>query len=121
MSDETSKTESPKNIGPENEGFQEAQIRVPFPDTYIYSNVSALSLSMMDIRIGFSEALQDGTAHARVGIVMPPEHAAALALNMLRQLVLFERSFGEIRHPEWKKFLAASGTQASLELKGKVD
>jgi len=78
------------------------QLTVPFPEVFVYSNVSAISTSMMDIRIGFAEAMPDGKAYPRVGVVIPPEHAVQLLLNIFQQLQVFERTFGQIRHPQWR-------------------
>jgi hypothetical protein len=82
---------------------KEALITIPFSDTFVYSNVSSFSASVMDIRISFGEALPDGKAYARVGIVMPAEHAAQLYINLFQQLAFFEQNFGPIRHPQWRK------------------
>lgn len=111
-------------MNPETEVFQEVAregkskimeggIIVPFPDSYVYSNASALSTSMMDVRIGFAEVLPDGKAHARVGIVMPVEHAVQLIMNLLEQVNQFERNFGEIRNPKWR--LANGTARANAE------
>lgn len=83
---------------------EETNITVPFAENFVYSNVSALSTSMMDVRISFGEAMPDRTVHPRVGIVVPPEHAAQLVLNLLQQLHFFEKNFGVIRNPLWRSF-----------------
>jgi len=56
----------------------------------------------MEIRLGFAEAMQDGRAVPKVGIVMPPEAAAVIALVLFQQVKTYEQNFGEIRHPLWK-------------------
>jgi hypothetical protein len=93
----------------------EATIAVPFPETFIYSNISAFSTSFMDVRIGFAEAMPDKSAKTRVGVVMPPEHAAHVALSLLRQLEFFEARFGPIRLPAWRAFRAAGGGGGAAE------
>jgi hypothetical protein len=85
-------------------GMEEVTLRVPFPDTFVYSNIAAFSVSMMDIRIGFGEAMPDRTVQPKVGIVMPPEQAAMLAMLLLTQINTYERSFGLIREPRWREF-----------------
>jgi len=87
-------------------------VTIPFPSSFVYSNCAAFSMSAMDFRIGFGEAMQDGHAEARVGVIMPPEQAANLALLLLHQLTLFEERFGDIRNPAWKA--AKQGISESL-------
>jgi len=48
--------------------------------------------------------LPSGTVRAKVGVVLPADHAALLALNLIEQIGLFEQNFGAIRHPAWKAF-----------------
>lgn len=93
----------PQDLPPLHE-ITEATIAVPFPDSFVYSNISAFSTSFMDVRISFAEAMPDKSAKARVGIVMPPEHAAHVVLSLLRQLEFFEERFGPIRLPVWRAF-----------------
>ena len=107
MSDETKNIDDSPDTG---EGFKQAQISVPFPESFVYSNVSAQSLSMLDLRISFAEATQEGKAHPRVGIVMPVEHAAALVLGLFKNLMIFEHTFGPIRNPEWRSFQEQAGS-----------
>jgi uncharacterized protein DUF3467 len=90
---------------------REVLVTVPFPPDFVYSNCAAFSLSAMDFRISFAEAMPDGHAEARVGVVLPPEQAATLAIMLIHQLTTFEERFGEIRHPGWK---AIRGVTASL-------
>lgn len=80
------------------------ELTIPFPDDFVYSNASAIGTSLMDIHISFAEVLPFGTIRAKVGIVIPAEHAAQLAMNLLEQITLYERTFGQLRHPEWSKF-----------------
>jgi hypothetical protein len=96
--------EEPKE--PEIE-IKEKTVNIPFPETFTYANCAAFSLSLMEFRIGFAEFATltgDGptTAIPRVGIVMPPEAAAVIALMLMSQLHSYEKSFGEIRHPAWR-------------------
>jgi|ERR1019366_3730623 hypothetical protein len=82
--------------------LMERAVKIPFPPSFAYSNCAAFSLSSMDFRISFAEVMQDGTAEAKVGIVMPPEQAAMLAMMLLQQLKTFEERFGAIRLPAWR-------------------
>ena len=94
-----------QKIAPQEEptdGFKELTIQIPFPEAFVYSNCASFALSHMDIRIGFAEAMPDGHAVPKVGIVMPPEQAAAMALMLLSNLHVFEERFGEIRNPQWQ-------------------
>ena len=77
-------------------------LQIPFPETFVYSNCSAFSVSQMDIRISFAEAMPDRTAQARVGVVLPPEHAALLAMTLIGQIHVYERAFGPIRLAQWQ-------------------
>jgi hypothetical protein len=95
--------------------MQEVTLQIPYPDAFIYSNCAAFSISQMDIRIGFAEALPDRKAYARVGIVMAPEHAAILALNLLGQVHAYEQTFGMIRVPEWQARKARAIAQRATE------
>jgi len=110
---------------PETEGMEttvtQAMLTIPFPDSFIYSNVSALSASFMDIRVGFGEAMPDGTVQSRVGVVMPAEHAAQLVLNLLQNLAFFEHNFGEIRNPEWRAFQAKAKANLAAFRRAKKD
>ena len=82
--------------------LKSVEIQIPFPDSFTYANCVAFSLSLTEVRLSFAEALQNNTAVAKVGIVMPPETAAVLALVLLQQVKTYEAKFGEIRHPMWK-------------------
>jgi len=82
--------------------YSEIEVAIPFASSWTYANVFAFSLSPMDIRISFGEALPDGKAEARAGIVMTPDQAAFLALALVRQINEFEQRFGAIRNPLWK-------------------
>jgi hypothetical protein len=73
------------------------EIKIPFPQTFIYANCFAFSMSHMDIRIGFAEAMPDAHAEPKVGIVLPPEVASQLAVTLLQQLAVFEAQFGQLR------------------------
>jgi len=90
------------------ESIQELTLRVPFPDSFVYSNAAAFSISLMDIRISFAEAMPDRTVQPRVGLVMAPEQAAILAITLLLQLDSYEKNFGQIRDPRWRDFAALS-------------
>jgi hypothetical protein len=82
--------------------IHDATLSIPFPENFIYSNCAAFSISQMDIRISFAEAMPDRTAKARVGIVMPPEHAALLGMALIQQVHIYEHNFGAIRLPAWQ-------------------
>jgi hypothetical protein len=84
------------------DGIEEVTLRVPFPDSFVYSNIASFSISLMDIRIGFGEAMPDRTVQPRVGIVMPPEQAALVAMHLFSQLHVYERAFGPIRLAQWQ-------------------
>jgi hypothetical protein len=93
----------PESKPEEGSGIEQKTIHIPFPETYIYSNCAAFSLSLMEFRIGFAEAItgQD-KVFPRVGITMTPEAAAVIALTLVQQLTHYEKNFGEIRHPAWR-------------------
>jgi hypothetical protein len=93
--------------------FSEVTIEIPFPESYVYSNCTAFSISPMDSRISFAEALPDGTSHARAGVGMSADHAAYLAMQLLRQLETFEKQFGPIRTPAWRKWKDKRSNQSS--------
>ena len=101
MAAETSALPS-SNVEADVEAAEQVSLNIPFPETFVYSNCSAFSISQMDIRISFAEALPDRTAKARAGVVMPPEHAALLAMALIGQVHLYERTFGPIRLPQWQ-------------------
>jgi hypothetical protein len=102
MSDET---DSFQEVGREGRNkLVEGTLTVPFPDSFIYSNGSAMGTSLMDVHISFAEVMPNGIVQPKVGVVLPVEHAAQLVLGLLEQITLFERTFGPIRHPEWRKF-----------------
>lgn len=106
--------------------IHEVTLKIPYADTYTYSNCAAFSLSQMDIRISFAEAMPDRTAKARVGIVMAPEHAALLGIALIQQVHAFERAFGPIRLAQWqsqkeeaiKRLLEAGMIHANPEATG---
>jgi hypothetical protein len=76
-------------------------LNVPFPSTFVYSNASSYSVTLMDMKIGFGEAMPNRTVEARIGVTVPIEHGAHIALSMLAQLFAFEDNFGQVRHPHW--------------------
>lgn len=83
------------------------------PDNYHYSNVSAISISPWDIRINFADVSPQHEQAiekriADIGIILPPEHAAGLALLLMDQLRLFESQFGPIRHGKWNAMSGAA-------------
>jgi hypothetical protein len=80
------------------------ELTIPFPDDFVYSNASAMGTSLMDIHVSFAEVLPTGLVRAKVGVVIPAEHAAQLVINLLAQINLYESTFGELRHPEWREF-----------------
>lgn len=83
------------------------EVQITFPDTFTYANAVAFSITLTEIRLGFAEIMQDGKAIPRVGITLPPETAASLALVLVQQVKAYEDSFGAIRHPAWKAAKAA--------------
>ena len=108
MSDEPKKTVDIP-LTEDHSGAGEAKqrmVHIPFPESFVYANCAAFAIGQMEIRLGFAEALQDGQAVSKVGIVMPPEAAAVIALVLFQQVQKFEENFGEIRHPMWKAMKA---------------
>jgi hypothetical protein len=89
-------------------------MRIDSPPSYVYSNVAGVSLTPWDVRINFADVNPTDPAAmdqpedtilriaANTGIVMPPEHAAGLAILLVQQLQVYEQQFGPIRHPKWK-------------------
>jgi hypothetical protein len=127
---EEAQSSLPTNEGSTSEpGMTLVNMHVPFPDTFVYSNCSAFSVSQMDIRISFAEALPNRTAQARVGVVLPPEHAALVALTLLSQIHVYEQAFGQIRLAQWqsqkeeaiRKLLEAGVIHANPEASGPHD
>jgi hypothetical protein len=86
--------------------LQQSTIHIPFPESFVYVHCAAFSISQMEIRLGFAEAMQDGRAVSKVGVVMPPEAAAVIAMVLFQQVKTYEENFGEIRHPLWKAMKA---------------
>ena len=105
MTDEPERPEIPLTEAPSGKATQRV-IHIPFPESFVNANCCAFALGQMEIRLGFAEAMQDGRAVPRVGIVMPPEAAAVIALVLLQQVKTYEENFGEIRHPLWKDMKA---------------
>jgi hypothetical protein len=99
-----SETESVAHPGEMNN--MEIHVSIPFPETFTYANCAAMAISQMEIRLGFAEIMQDGKAVPKVGIVLPPEAAAVIALVLFQQVKKYEEHFGEIRHPLWKAMKA---------------
>ena len=89
-------------------------VTIPFATEFIYSNGSALATSPMDVRITFAEILPDLSVKAKVGIVMSPEHAVQLVMNLMNQLVMFEHRFGHIRNLEWQSFRAKAEAEMGV-------
>jgi hypothetical protein len=59
----------------------EFKIEIGPPDSYVYSNVSSVSISPLDFRIHFADVVPMGTTvqtKTILGITLPPEHAAGL-------------------------------------------
>jgi hypothetical protein len=101
MTDEPEMTEIPLTEAPLGMAKQR-MVHIPFPESFVYANCCAFAIGQMEMRLGFAEAMQDGRAVPKVGIVMPPEAAAVIALVLLQQVRTYEENFGEIRHPMWK-------------------
>src|SRR5690348_14185810 len=91
---------------PEVAETRNVRIEIEPPDSYVYSNVAALSISPWDFRIHFADVTPTENENAKfkavVGIVMPPEHAAGLMFLLKDQLSKFEQVGGPIRHPRWQ-------------------
>lgn len=78
-------------------------------ESYLYANVSSVSVSPFDIRINLADATPYGAeskTNTVMGLVMPPEHAAGLAILLCAQLANFEDQFGLIRHKQWQTWKA---------------
>jgi hypothetical protein len=84
--------------------FEERQVFVKWPENFVYTNASAISVSLMDVRLAFADAGPDGHAETKFAIVMTHEHAAHITLNLLAHLNIFENNFGLIRLPQWREF-----------------
>ena len=101
MSDE--KDQSP---APELAELAQVKVRVEPPESYVYSNISGLALSAFDVRLHFAEVMPSSETSPKIrtvaGIVIPPEHAAALVLLLMQQLQEYEKQFGAIRHSPWR-------------------
>jgi len=95
-----------ENKPAEQPTVQNVNVFIPFPESFVYANCVAFATSQNEIRLSFAEAMQDGKAVPKVGIVMPPETAAVLALVLFQQVQVFESTFGEIRHPMWRAMKA---------------
>jgi hypothetical protein len=104
---DATREQSPKSGA---DDVQQRTVVIPFPENFIYVNCAAFSVTANEIRLGFAEAMQDGRAVSKVGVVMPPETAAVIAMVLFRQVQIFEQNFGEIRHPMWKAMKAGHDT-----------
>jgi hypothetical protein len=93
---------------------------VPFVESFIYSNCSAMAASPLDLHLSFAEAMPDHRIVGKVGVVMPLEHAAILTMGMLRQLVFCEKNFGPIRVPDWQAFKSKAESEVA-DVQGAVD
>ncbi|MSV27661.1 MAG: DUF3467 domain-containing protein [Bryobacterales bacterium] len=112
----TTDNPTPQERDPSEPKHRDVGVEIPFPTSYIYSNCASLSISLLDFRIGFAEAMPNGQVEARVGVVMPPEHAAILAMNLVRHLAVYEQQFGEVRDPTWQaKKAALVKTKGAIE------
>jgi hypothetical protein len=83
-------------------------VHIPFPESFVYCNCCAFAIGQHELRLGFAEAMQDGKAVPKAGIIMVPEVAAVVALVLLQQVTAYEQNFGEIRHEMWKAWKAGS-------------
>ena len=83
--------------------IKQVMLEIPFPETFVYANCTAFAMSHMDFHLSFAEAGPNNKITAKVGIVMPAEHAATLALTLVQQLVDYEKAFGPIRQPAWRE------------------
>jgi hypothetical protein len=98
------------------QGQLAGMVTVPFAKSFTYSNGSALATSAMDVRITFAEIFPDLTVEARVGIVMSPEHAVQLVMNLMQQMVVFEKRLGPIRNNDWQAFKTRAETEMGKEV-----
>lgn len=105
-------TQVPQHIGMDEEPTN-VTYTVPFVENFIYANCSAMASSPLDVHLSFAEAMPDRKIVGKVGVVMPVEQAAILAMGLLRQLAHFEKSFGPIRVPEWQAFKAKAESEAA--------
>jgi len=105
--------EDQESIKSEDEKVQNVVLRVPFPETFVYSSASAFSLTAMDIKIGFAEAMPDRTVQPRVGVTLPIEHAVHVFFALYGQLRAFEDNFGQIRDPRWHNLKHDAGATAA--------
>jgi len=60
----------------------------------------------MEIRLAFAEAMQDGRAVSKVGVVMPPEAAAVIAMVLFQQVRIYEENSARFVTPSWKAMKA---------------
>lgn len=93
------------------------------PDSYVYSNVAGVSITPWDVRINFADvnpeittagddnSIDAGPIKALTGIIMPPEHAAGLAILLFEQLHVFEKQFGKIRNRHWRSMSDSTSTE----------
>jgi hypothetical protein len=107
-------------IGMTDEEPTQVTYTVPFVESFIYSNCSAMAASPLDIHLSFAEAMPDHRIVGKVGIVMPLEHAAILAMGLLRQLAYSESTFGPIRVPDWQAY-KSKATSELAAVQGAMD
>jgi len=99
------------------------QIKIQEADSFAYSNVASISMSPWDLRVNFADVNPkldepEGTTKAFAGIIMPPEHAASLALLLMDQLHRYEQQFGLIREPKWRAMATAAKQRLKEATKG---
>ncbi len=89
------------DLAPGETEKSEVEVRIEDAESFVYSNIAGVSVSPWDVRINFAEISPSRKNQTKVGVVLPPEHAAALTLLLMQQLITFERQFGHIRHKGW--------------------
>jgi hypothetical protein len=97
--------QSASAVEPEEARMVSLRIEIDPPSAYTYSNVAGVSISPWDIRINFADVNPvEGQTNVKavVGVTVPPEHAAGLAILLIDQLKRYEAQFGQIRHPKWQ-------------------
>jgi len=103
----------------------EVSVKVEAAESYVYSNICGISVSPLDIQINFADVStgytkQETRIKTVVGVILTPEHAAALAILLTTQLHNYERQFGTIRHRQWKA-MREFGEKHASEARGEMD
>jgi Protein of unknown function (DUF3467) len=116
MSEQEHATKEPE-AGPTEPETERVNLTIEIgpPQTpYVYSNVVAVALSPMDLRLHFADVMPSGKSETKVGVILSPEHAADLVETLTEQLRSFEKQFGPLRTKGWNtaaKRLARRGPE----------